>query len=245
MKNKLNIQKTKDYDQFKQITGNRPTNRNHLVRLTAAIIANNRLEQNPIIVNENLEVIDGQHRLLVAKNNNLEIYYTIASNADLREVQMLNAVIKPWSLTDYLSSYIAVGNTDYLELKEFMSQNDLSIGNSMALLTNRYNIPYEKRFSTNNIFKSGQFKVTDREYANKMVDILNDMKRFCTQYAWRDRDMLQAIAKLEKQGADFNRLSERAEKSGKKIERQANTRGYIREIEDIYNYQSNRPVRFS
>ena len=57
-----NVYLTSDLTKFKQITGNRPHNPQHVKRLTSSIKRYGVL-QNPIIVNENMVVVDGQHRL--------------------------------------------------------------------------------------------------------------------------------------------------------------------------------------
>src|SRR3990167_6910002 len=122
----MKVYKTTEYDQFKTITGNRNLNKTHLTRLTNSIISKNMMEVNPVIVNEEMEVIDGQHRLEVAKQNNLPVYYTkVNSHSSLREVQLLNANLKGWTLQDYMNSYISLGNRDYKILQDFIDRYEI------------------------------------------------------------------------------------------------------------------------
>jgi ParB-like chromosome segregation protein Spo0J len=61
---------------FKHIKGNRIPNLKHVRRLVDSI-KKYGMKCNPILVNEQMEVIDGQHRLLAAKETNSFVYYII------------------------------------------------------------------------------------------------------------------------------------------------------------------------
>ena len=69
------VQKTKNYAQFKYLLGNRPIDRYHLRKLRESIENNNHLNLHPIIVNQDFEIIDGQHRFEVARDLGLDVYF--------------------------------------------------------------------------------------------------------------------------------------------------------------------------
>ena len=71
--NDLQIHSTNDLSVFKILEGNRNINLANVERLVKSIEENGFLQM-PIIVNENYEVIDGQHRLMAAKKLNSIIY---------------------------------------------------------------------------------------------------------------------------------------------------------------------------
>ena len=64
----LQIHSTYDLSIFKILDGNRNINLGHVERLVKSIEENGFLKM-PIIVNDNFDVIDGQHRLMAAKKN--------------------------------------------------------------------------------------------------------------------------------------------------------------------------------
>ncbi len=233
----MQILQTKDYKIFHHIKGNRPLNQNHIARLTNSIAKNNMLAENPVIVNERFEVIDGQHRLEVAKNNKLDVYYVIKDNTSLADVQQLNTASKPWSMVDFLESFIALGNEDYLELKEYCLETGLSITNAMMMLSGGSFTNHSSfRESNRKSFKEGNWKVLDREYASQMADKLSEIKKVPgVAYLYSDRQFLIAIMKLDKKG-DFNRLIEKLNVTGRKIVKQVNIREYLHELEEVYNY---------
>ena len=59
------VYKTTDLSIFKSIDGNRVPNLQHIKRLAQSINVYG-MKCNPILVNEQMEVIDGQHRLAAA-----------------------------------------------------------------------------------------------------------------------------------------------------------------------------------
>lgn len=108
---------TSDLTKFKQITGNRPHNPQHVKRLITSIKRYGVL-QNPIIVNEHMVVVDGQHRLLAAKGASSGIYYIIVPNYGLDEVQVLNLNQKNWKEE---ISYTAMQRWEYLLMLSYLN----------------------------------------------------------------------------------------------------------------------------
>ena len=76
---------TSDLSIFKQIDGNRIPNLQHIKRLADSIRVYG-MKCNPILVNERMEVIDGQHRLMAAKEAESFVYYIIVNGYSLNEV---------------------------------------------------------------------------------------------------------------------------------------------------------------
>jgi hypothetical protein len=228
------VVKTKNYSIFKKIKGNRPLWNYHLVKLTNSILKNNLLANNPIIVNDNYEVIDGQHRLEVAKNNNLEIYYTVVPGASIQDVQQLNANLKPWTIPDYLHSYVELGLQDYIILEDYARETGLSIPTATYPLAGR---DYRRaRAGSRSRFRAGEYKVQDLKFAEAFAALWKEIRQFTDARVERDPQLVLAILALMLKEVDFTRLIKNFEKSQWKIERQVNTRNYLRFLEDVYNY---------
>ena len=120
--NDLQIQSTRDLSVFKILEGNRNINLANVERLVKSIEENGFLQM-PIIVNENYEVIDGQHRLMAATKLNSIIYYHKVNNYDLKTAITLNRNQSNWSIADYIRSYCDLGYKDYIKLQEFSEAN--------------------------------------------------------------------------------------------------------------------------
>jgi len=108
------IQKTKDYSIFNTVNFNRDKSKKHIQDVIKVIKKENLLHLHPILVNHNMEVIDGQHRLAAAKELDLEIFYIqsdisyehiLASNL-IQKNASLNDVIKFYAIKDSIPSYI-------------------------------------------------------------------------------------------------------------------------------------------
>lgn len=98
------ILRTKDYSIFKTVNFNRDKNKKHIRNVIKIIKKENLLHLHPILVNDAMEVIDGQHRLEAAKELDLEIFY-IRSNLSYEHILSSNLIQKNASLNDVIKFY--------------------------------------------------------------------------------------------------------------------------------------------
>lgn len=121
------LHKTSDLNQFKPIPGNRTIKDLHVKHLMSALLKRNELHLNPLVVTSDMEVVDGNHRLVAARNLGLSVYYIIDDNYDPEKLMMFNNVNLKWQFKDYLKFYMEQGNEDYLKFNEFMQEVGFSI----------------------------------------------------------------------------------------------------------------------
>jgi len=227
------IQKTTDYGKFITTAGNRLIMKTHLANLTKSIRSRNLLHLNPIIVNEKLEVIDGQHRLLAAESLEVGIYFVQEEGLTLNDVVLLNTTAKQWRLDDYLTSYIARGYKEYIKVKKFANRWGISTSNALAILSSdedgRIHAPYS-------VFKEGKFEIADEKLAEEFIKRLKEISAFTVEYAWKDREFMRALFYLYyREGIDHDVLVDKIKRWPKLISRRQSTREYSRQLEDIYN----------
>ena len=121
-KTKVNeVYKTNDLSIFKTIDGNRVPNLQHVKRLADSIRVYG-MKCNPILVNEQMEVIDGQHRLMAAKESESFVYYIIVTGYSLKEVHTLNLNQKNWAKKDFMEGYANMKIEAYIKLREFIKK---------------------------------------------------------------------------------------------------------------------------
>lgn len=101
----MEIIKTSNLDIFKHSDKNRNIIPKHIKCLKESINRNNYLAINPIIVDENFVVLDGQHRLQACKEMGIPIYYIIAHGDSNQIIMELNAVQEKWKLNDFFKFY--------------------------------------------------------------------------------------------------------------------------------------------
>jgi len=98
-----------------------------------SIKANNKLIDHPIKVTRDLHIINGQHRLLAAKQLNVPIYYEYVEEATAQDMAIEN-MNKQWSPNDYLNLYVKNGYEEYIKLAEFMNNMKVPIKFALAIL---------------------------------------------------------------------------------------------------------------
>lgn len=122
----MNIQSTKDYSKFQKMTGNRQLDRKHFRKLREAVLRENQLSLHPIIVNKDMAIIDGQHRLEVAKDLGVDIYYIQSDSVSDMHLIEGNANQKSWDVENYIDFFaIKEQKPDYILLKNLMSESGL------------------------------------------------------------------------------------------------------------------------
>ncbi len=149
---------TSDYDMFKFREDNRVAIiQSHVQRLADSIKARNLLELRPISVNADMEVMDGQHRLLAAKLLGVPIYYRQDHELQPSDIILMN-VAQTWKQSDYLNYYCRNNYPEYVKLKEFMKKNNLSLRIALGITSGHGNSVFSD-------FKNGQFKKQMRGFS--------------------------------------------------------------------------------
>lgn len=208
------IQKTTNYDMFKKIKGNRVLNPTHLANLTVSISRKNMLEYNPIMVNDRMEVIDGQHRLEVAKNNHLPIWYMIVPRTGIDEVVELNAYARTWKLVDYIDSLVARGYPEMVYLKEFCESYGMSVTIAiMAHFGHKHDVG-----SSKNRFALAKMQFPDelREIGKKTGDLWSVVREYTKKKGVLPRSVVMACRRVVLEGKDLE-LAKAIQRNGKII----------------------------
>lgn len=139
------IHSTKNYDQFKPLFCNRGKlriDKNHLSRLEESILNRNLLKHRPILVNKDLEIIDGHHRFEIAKKNNLDIYYTVQDDADYKDAITLTRGVTNWTFKGYIECRALNNEEDYVKLNKFLDENDITVHNLFRLFSTKSHSEY-------------------------------------------------------------------------------------------------------
>lgn len=234
----MKIFTTTNYHKFRTIEGNREVNKTHLKRLAKSVSETSYLDIIPIIVNEDFEVIDGQHRLEVARELGLPVNYVVAPGAGLKEVQLLNANERAWLKADYLESYIKLGNQNYVILKDFMKKFGLPLTVSADILMG----PIGKRGSTAELFKNGKFVINNLRSAIDFAEKLVELKPFTEPNVWRTEGFVSAVKAVYKK-VSRKLFIHKLEIYGRKVKKQGTVLDYIRLFEDILNFRSREQIR--
>lgn len=162
--------KTTDYSLFKIQNGNRVINLSHKERLVKSILANDLTHVTPILCNEKMEIIDGQHRFHACQTLGRPIFYTVEPGLTLEDTQSLQ-LAKDWNGDNYLMCYVNLGYEDYIRYKEFKETFKLEHNLCQVLLTN--GVTMSGTLTT--LFNSGEFKIGDMAQAINEAELLEQI----------------------------------------------------------------------
>ena len=106
---------TTDYGIFNLMEDNRSINESRKRKISISINEVGYIPA-PIVVNEMMQVIDGQGRLAVMRSLGLPIAYVIVPGLGIRECISMNISGTQWKDEDYIKSYAKQGNANYKRL---------------------------------------------------------------------------------------------------------------------------------
>lgn len=122
----LKVQTTTDPSVFKFMDENRVPDKAHIEYLAKVINkSGNITEIDPIVVNERMEVINGQHRVrafqLIAEDGGSihPIHYMTRKGLRAEHARLLNSGQKKWTPIDYARSFCKAGNANYCVYAKF------------------------------------------------------------------------------------------------------------------------------
>lgn len=167
------VQSTREYSKFKYLTGNRPLDRHHLKKLKKSIETNNHLNLHPIIVNQNFEVIDGQHRLEIARTLNLDIFYIKSDKINDEHLIECNVNQKSFEVENYIDFFaIKEKKPEYIQLKDMLKSTGLKPKALMTLLLGIVS-PSLLEF-----LKTGKFKFPANEEPLEILNFFFDFSAY-------------------------------------------------------------------
>lgn len=240
-KEEVKIQSTTNYEQFKKLLGNRPINKSLIVSIRESINNDgNYLMYNPIIVNEEMEIIDGQHRLEAAQQEGKPIYYVVAKGMRLRQAQVLNSKKRQWIATDYLHSYLAEKRPDYIVLKELIDEYKFSVPVCVKFLSKSFHESAMRKF------RDGSFEIVDRNWAEDGLGLLSTIREYSPDYAYVQSSCQRATAlMLDKlQEAKKPRLFEdQLKRYQTTITRRNSAKDYLKEFQLILDMGGDNRVK--
>lgn len=168
-----NVEKTREYNQFKLLSGNRPVNKSHIKKLRKSIEANNHLNLHPIVVNKNYEVIDGQHRLECARQLGVDIFYIKSDTINDEHLIECNVNQKSFEVENYIDFFaVKEKKPEYIQLKDMLKSSGLK---PKALLTLLLGVVSGNLLE---FLKTGKFKFPGSEEPLEVLNFYFDFSAY-------------------------------------------------------------------
>lgn len=243
---KSGVQSTLDYAKFKFTDSNRDINQKNLQRIKESLSKRNLLKYKPILVNENWEILDGQHRFEAAVQMNKEVYYEVIPDANSEDIFHLNINQKPWGAPDYFKYFCSKNYEEYMKLYIFMEERNVTLKTALLLLTSdRGAEPYY-------IFKRGQFKFPPPDEMVKINETLDQMQEIVgyikdktmgnKSYLNRATFIYSLIKFLSIPNLKFDIFRKKLEMKLSRIHACTLAKDYLQMFKDVYNYKNQEPL---
>jgi hypothetical protein len=156
MNTRFYLGETKDYAKFSFVESNREINQSNLNKIEKSILEIGI--QVPIVVNDSYKVIEGQHRFVALRKNDMVVPYIVSTSAKESEIARLQESRK-WTALDYCRSLASKGcpdcETALVFADEFYNRSNKKMTKilTLELMTNG------KSHSCSSVLKKGNYRI--------------------------------------------------------------------------------------
>jgi hypothetical protein len=221
-----------DYKKFKFREDNRDLKPANLTKLEKSIQEHDRSELFPILVDEKLRVLDGQHRFTIWKKLGMPIKYKIVKGADDDFIADINTAQASWSVADIIKNQAAKGNLNFSLLREDTLKYKIT---PMTLLSAILGIGHY-----NELIRNKTLIYTKLE-SNQVALFMNDVQIFKGFSFGKSTRFYQAYATLRTSDKyDHTTMEKQVRRWGHSLlNPQATHKSYLEDLVAAFNY--NRP----
>lgn len=228
-----------DYKMFKFMKGNRLLNRSKINKIVeAARSGEDIFKYAPVIVNKDMEIIDGQHRFAAALDLKLPIFYVIKEDATLALVPKINSRSSNWGKKDYLESYSDLKIPAYLSLKQFMREFPKM---GLAVAVSLMHAGQAESKSAREDFPDGNLSQEHLEFAKMIAQLLQDFAEYVSNPF--HRKLVQVMLEIHNNGKyDHQAMLKKMKDSGLTITRWDSSKTVLQELETIINFKARQRI---
>jgi hypothetical protein len=182
--------------------------------------------------NGRLKIKAGHNRFVVAKKLGIPVKYVISEDA--ATIHELEKATKPWGIADYMASWCRAGKVEYLEVRNYCARTNIAVSLAASMF-------YGNQAGSGNhydSFKSGSFRIKDREHPETVADIVLYMKACGITFAHTNY-FVQALSRMlyvtEFRPEVFKM---KVRNHTFMVVKKANLQQYLGMIADVYNRQN-------
>lgn len=225
---------TTDYQMFQILEHNRAVNPAHVAKIMQSMKEEHLVS--PICVNQDMEIIDGQHRYEASKNLGLPVYYYICENYGHEQVQRLNTNQNNWGIKDFHEHFVSLGKEEYVHLDNFMAAYalPLNVARLFATIKNR-------RHHRNLVFKTGQFQFTNQN-AEKIARRYNAIRNYW-DFSEKKSFVIAFLNIIENPLTNWTRLKESIQNHHHRLRVEVNVDEFAKGLNKLYNHGRKDRVR--
>lgn len=227
------IYETMNYPKFSFLEGNRPVkHRSDLIR----DIQKHGIKE-PITVNEDFEIIDGQHRFTIAQKYRIPVPYKIEKGANIDSTVSFNSNLKKWVQWDYINRYAKTGNDDYKKLLDILESKRYPVATVVKIGLGIRSLGSGK---VTKIVSNGDFKFYNYD---EFIKFLSTYERFVQDTGVEaGRDLMSAFFNIYSiKGFKYPRMAEKCKANdfAERIRGLKNQSLILEHLVNIYNERLN------
>ena len=233
------IYKTSNYRSFKNLQGNRHDIEQRAKKLMPSLERVGQLL--PIAVNERMEVLDGQARLMALERLQMPVDYIVKPGAGIEECVEMNVHAKKWTTKNFIDSYAERGDVSYKYLRSLIVEfPQICMRNIIHAATGTNDFMSRK-------IADGEIEIDFDAYerARKILQYVTECKVVDGAGGRKEIYYTDLIWLYQFPGVDNGKLKERLHRYAYMLEPAATQEQTIRCLERIYNYRNTEKVYFT
>ena len=220
---------TKPELKFKE--SNRAINRTHVEKIKESIKKHGFLEDKAILVDEDFNILDGQHRFMACIELDIEPIYKVIQNADKNLMIDLNSTQSSWGMMDYIHYFASQGIESYQWLSSFMEKNKINSTLALALINSEDG-------RTSKAIKTGTFEAEESAFvfAQQVFEFAQMISSECKLPL--NRYLCASLRNLSKMREfHWDRLLEQTRHYRDRVYQCSKTTSYIDMFKSVYNFR--------
>jgi len=242
---RIYILKPEDFDVFPN-TANRlgGLNRTHILKLKNSMKEYGFLQSQAIIVNEDLQIVDGHMRFTAAKELGIPIFYRVVENANLLDYAKVSSVVKKWSSLDWAEYHANNGVDDFVKLKGLLTEHNVKLSVAIPLVEDSLtNTRRNSKISLLSKMMNADLNVNSWGVAFTRAKLLNQIRELAPKVSHHMAFQLAWISISRNIKYDHKHMIMKLGKYASLISEQPTSGLYIVALLDVYNYRTRKTAK--
>lgn len=231
---------SRDYGQFKFMRGNRDLSESKIKKIMKSINEDgvDVLKYCPVLVDQDMQILDGQHRFTVSKQLGRPVFYIMTDKIDIRGVARINSNSSNWKTLDFLNSFCDQGKLPYLKVRELCEEYGCRPNVPAALI---HNGSMADSGSIAQVFKDGELQIRHYDHAKKILDLCSSFKSYCDNPF--TRSIVSAVDQIHDNGMyDHNLMLSQLKNSGQRLPNVPDKKTMLQHMETIINWHKSKRI---
>lgn len=246
MNNIAQVYEEPNYDAFRRLYNNREVTQGRIDKLVTSFKKKDIL--NPIIVNEKMEIIDGQGRYEARKNLGLPIQFIIVPGIGGEECKLMNRFNSNWTLVNYIEANAKDGNENYIRVLDTAENAYCSVLDVLRFTSKLAHCGVKSESSKTTHIEDGRliFTEEDAKLAENIANHVREMKKALDFKKRFNETFKRAIAiTYTWDGYSPKRMVNNCEFKRESFVQPSNLKDMLAEFERIYNYRGREKLYFT